>query len=191
MVIGNGFGCWKTIVTRRRSSLTSSSCTSVPSSVISPLRAAPSVTSVSRFIERSSVVLPEPEAPINASTSPWRTETLTSRTTQLLPYASHTDSTRMRSFTCDGAAAVRARLRATARGAPAPFPAPAGSATRGLSIHDDAPHGRRHHRVHWNLPIVPVSPRHHGREPGSLPRVIRVTRAFSASTIMSSTKAAA
>ena len=58
---------------------------SVPSSVIRPLRAAPAVTSVSRSSERSSVVLPEPEAPISASTSPWRTVRLTSRTTQLLP----------------------------------------------------------------------------------------------------------
>ncbi len=156
-----------------------------------PLRAAPSVTSVSRFIERSSVVLPEPEAPINASTSPWRTETLTSRTTQLLPYASHTDSTRMRSFTCAGAVRrVRTPARYSSKGTGA-VPRLPGSATRGRPVYDDAPHWRRHHRLHWNLPILPVSLRHHGRDPGSLPRVIRVTRALSASTIISSTKAAA
>ena len=57
---------------------------SCPSSVIRPLRAAPEVTSVSRFKERRSVVFPEPEAPISASTSPWRIEMLTSRTTQLV-----------------------------------------------------------------------------------------------------------
>ena len=50
-----------------------------------PLRAAPAVISVSRLSERSSVVLPEPEAPISASTSPSRTGRLTSRTTQFSP----------------------------------------------------------------------------------------------------------
>ena len=85
MLIGNGFGCWKTIETRRRSSLTSSSWISPPSSVMRPLRAAPAVISVSRFSERSSVVLPDPDAPIRASTSPWRTGRLTSRTTQFSP----------------------------------------------------------------------------------------------------------
>ena len=70
MLIGNGLGCWKTMLTRRRSSLTSSSWISSPSSVICPARAAPAVTSVRRLSERKSVVLPEPEAPISANTSP-------------------------------------------------------------------------------------------------------------------------
>ena len=70
MVIGNGLGCWKTIVTRRRNSLTSSSWMSSLSIVICPARPAPGVISVRRLSERSSVVFPEPEAPISASTSP-------------------------------------------------------------------------------------------------------------------------
>ena len=56
-----------------------------PSSVIRPARPAPGVISVRRLSERSSVVLPDPEAPIIASTSPWRTGRLTSRTTQFSP----------------------------------------------------------------------------------------------------------
>ena len=58
---------------------------SVPSSVIDPLRPALAVLSVSRFIERNNVVLPEPEAPISASTAPWLTRSETSRTTQFSP----------------------------------------------------------------------------------------------------------
>ena len=54
--------------------------------------------------------MPEPEAPIIASTSPWRTGRLTSRTTQFSPYASQTDSMRMRSLT-RGAAGRAARRR--------------------------------------------------------------------------------
>ena len=85
MLIGNGFGCWKTIEMRLRSSFTSIRSISSPSSVIRPARVAPAVISVSRFSERSSVVLPEPEAPISARTSPWRTGRLTSRTTHFSP----------------------------------------------------------------------------------------------------------
>ena len=43
-----------------------------PSSVMRPLRAALGVSSVRRLSERSSVVLPQPDGPISASTSPWR-----------------------------------------------------------------------------------------------------------------------
>ncbi len=70
MLIGNGFGCWKTIDTRRRRSFTSIRSISSPSSVTRPARDAPAVISVRRFSERNSVVLPEPLAPISASTSP-------------------------------------------------------------------------------------------------------------------------
>ena len=72
-LIGNGFGCWKTIVTRRRSAVGSIAVMSSPSSVIRPLSEAVLVSSVSRLSERSSVVLPQPDGPISASTSPWRT----------------------------------------------------------------------------------------------------------------------
>ena len=72
MLIGNGFGCWKTIVTRRRRSVGSSPAMSIPSSVTRPLRVADFVSSVSRLSDRRSVVLPQPDGPIRASTSPWR-----------------------------------------------------------------------------------------------------------------------
>ncbi len=85
MLIGNGLGCWKTIEIRLRNAVTSISWMSCPSSVMRPLRPAPAVISVRRLSERSSVVLPDPEAPINASTSPLRTGRLTSRTTQFSP----------------------------------------------------------------------------------------------------------
>jgi hypothetical protein len=68
--IGNGFGCWKTIDTRRRRLVTSIPSTSSPSSRMRPPRPAPGVSSTSRFSERSSVVFPHPEGPISASTSP-------------------------------------------------------------------------------------------------------------------------
>ncbi len=58
---------------------------SLPSSAMRPARAAPSVISVRRLSERRRVVLPEPEAPISDRTSPWRTGSVTSRTTQFSP----------------------------------------------------------------------------------------------------------
>ena len=44
---------------------------SSPSSSTSPERAALGVSSVRRLSVRSSVVLPQPDGPISASTSPW------------------------------------------------------------------------------------------------------------------------
>ena len=70
MDIGNGLGCWKTIETRVRSLVSSRSWMSSPSSVMVPLWLAFGVSSVSRLRVRSSVVLPQPDGPINASTSP-------------------------------------------------------------------------------------------------------------------------
>ena len=84
-LIGNGFGCWKTIVTRRRSAVGSIARMSTSSSVIRPLSDAVRVSSVSRLSERSSVVLPQPEGPISASTSPWRTGSETDLTASLSP----------------------------------------------------------------------------------------------------------
>ena len=72
-LIGNGFGCWKTIVTRRRSRVGSISVMSTSSSRMRPVSFAVLVSSVSRLSERSRVVLPQPEGPISDSTSPWRT----------------------------------------------------------------------------------------------------------------------
>ena len=53
--------------------VTSSASTSSPSSRMRPPRAAPGVSSTSRFSDRSSVVFPHPDGPISASTSPWCT----------------------------------------------------------------------------------------------------------------------
>ena len=44
------------------------------------MRCALGVSSASRLSERSSVVLPQPDGPISASTSPWRTGSVTSLT---------------------------------------------------------------------------------------------------------------
>ncbi len=85
MLIGNGFGCWKTIVTRRRSAVGSISAMSVSSSVTRPVIEADGVSSVSRLSERSRVVLPQPDGPISASTSPWRSGSETSLTAFLAP----------------------------------------------------------------------------------------------------------
>ena len=49
-----------------------------------PSRVAVGVSSTSRLSERSSVVLPQPDGPISASTSPWRTGSETSLTASLL-----------------------------------------------------------------------------------------------------------
>ncbi len=84
-LIGNGFGCWKTIVTRRRSRVGSISVMSTSSRRMRPLRRALEVSSVSRLSERRSVVLPQPEGPINARTSPWRTGSETLLTASLAP----------------------------------------------------------------------------------------------------------
>ncbi len=84
-LIGNGFGCWKTIVTRRRRPVGSSVAMSSPSSVIRPFIDAPLVSSVRRLSERSSVVLPQPDGPISASTSPWRIGSETELTASLGP----------------------------------------------------------------------------------------------------------
>ena len=84
-LIGNGFGCWKTIVTRRRSAVGSSVAMSMPSRVIRPRSDAVLVSSVRRLSERSSVVLPQPDGPISASTSPWRIGSETDLTAGLLP----------------------------------------------------------------------------------------------------------
>src|SRR5271166_6149345 len=103
------------------------------SRVILPLRAAPSVISVRRFIERRRVVLPEPDAPIRASTSPWRTGRVTSLTTQFSPYASHTASVRMRSLTwvTSGRAVRSCAAPPATAAAPLDTPAGRGAATCG------------------------------------------------------------
>jgi hypothetical protein len=83
--IGNGLGCWKTIDTRARSVVSARSWMSSPSSRMRPARAALAVSSVSLLSVRSSVVLPQPEGPMSASTSPWWIESETSLTAGLEP----------------------------------------------------------------------------------------------------------
>ena len=83
--IGNGLGCWKTIATRERRVVSGSSWMSSPSSRMRPARAALGVSSVRRLSVRSSVVLPQPEGPISASTSPWWIESDTDLTAGLAP----------------------------------------------------------------------------------------------------------
>ena len=56
---------------------------SFPSSTMRPLRVALGVSSVRRFSVRSSVVLPQPEGPISARTSPWWIDSETERTASL------------------------------------------------------------------------------------------------------------
>src|SRR5215212_5757496 len=56
-LIGNGFGCWKTIVTRRRSRVGSIAVMSTSSSRMRPLSRALVVSSVSRLSERNRVAL--------------------------------------------------------------------------------------------------------------------------------------
>jgi hypothetical protein len=81
--IGNGLGCWKTIATRERSVVSTRSWMSSPSSSTSPERDALAVSSVRRLSVRSSVVLPQPDGPISASTSPWWIDSDTDLTASL------------------------------------------------------------------------------------------------------------
>ena len=83
--IGKGLGCWKTIATRERSVVSASSWMSSPSSMMRPAREALGVSSVRRLSVRSSVVLPQPDGPISASTSPWWIESETDLTACLGP----------------------------------------------------------------------------------------------------------
>ena len=68
------------------------------SSVIRPPRAAVAVSSVSRLSERNSVVLPQPDGPMSASTSPWRTGRSTALTAIFEPYEMVTCSQSIRSI---------------------------------------------------------------------------------------------
>jgi hypothetical protein len=84
-LIGNGLGCWKTMLTRRLSSVTSSVSTSWSSSMMRPKRDALGVSSVRRLSERRSVVLPQPDGPISAVMLRGSMERLTPWTARKLP----------------------------------------------------------------------------------------------------------
>ena len=62
---GNRLNDWKTMPIRRRTAFTS--CRRVSSSPLRKMR--PASIGSSRLMQRSSVDLPDPEAPINATTS--------------------------------------------------------------------------------------------------------------------------
>ena len=80
MLIGNGFGCWKTMLTRRRSCGHLDRVDVLAVERDAARRASRvGVSSTSRLSERSSVVLPQPDGPISASTSPWRTGSVDAR----------------------------------------------------------------------------------------------------------------
>src|SRR5512135_4491 len=68
MLLGNGFGFWKTMPIRRRSATASVSgeLMSWPSNRRSPSIRQPGIRSFMRLKQRSSVLLPQPEGPIKA-----------------------------------------------------------------------------------------------------------------------------
>ena len=68
--LGNGFGRWNTMPTRRRSSTTSveDARRSRSANRISPSVRTPGIMSFMRLNERSSVLLPQPEGPMIAVT---------------------------------------------------------------------------------------------------------------------------
>ena len=78
-------------------------------------RGAVAVSSVSRFSERSSVVFPQPEGPISASTSPWRTGSDTEFTAGFgavaRPTAPRRACARWRSSVAGAGGAARTRAR--------------------------------------------------------------------------------
>ena len=84
--IGNGLGCWKTIATRERRRRVGQLVDVLAVEQHAARRARRSgVSSVSRLSVRSSVVLPQPDGPISASTSPWWIDSETDLTAGLAP----------------------------------------------------------------------------------------------------------
>ena len=111
---------------------------------------APAVTSVRRFSERSSVVLPEPDAPISASTSPWRTGKRHVAHDPVLAVGQphRLDPHALARPHCGSGRAMRWR---TAPAVAAGGGAVAGGLGRdhaGIALDDDPAHGRRHQGVH-------------------------------------------
>ena len=72
MDMGNGFGFWNTMPTRRRSSVTSTlgEKTSSPWNVNDPSTRVPSTRSLMRLRVRRNVLFPHPEGPMSAVTRP-------------------------------------------------------------------------------------------------------------------------
>src|SRR2546428_182038 len=88
MVFGNGFGCWNTIPTSRRSATGSVPLenTETPSSRMSPAWRGGGVSSFNRFTERRKVLLPQPDGPIRAVTARRGTAIVTSNRAWVAPY---------------------------------------------------------------------------------------------------------
>src|SRR6267378_583288 len=88
MVFGNGFGCWNTIPTSRRSATGSVPFenTETPSSRMSPAWRVRGIRSFNRFTERRNVLLPQPDGPIRAVTARRGTVTVTSNSAWVAPY---------------------------------------------------------------------------------------------------------
>jgi hypothetical protein len=87
MVLGKGFGFWKTMPTRARSRTgsRSRSFTSSPSSRILPSTRAPGMVSFIRLMQRRKVDFPQPEGPIRAVTARSGTSRSTSNRACLSP----------------------------------------------------------------------------------------------------------
>ena len=66
--LGNGFGFWKTMPMRRRTAIgeTPGPYSDAPRYCTSPSTRAPGMRSFMRFSVRSTVVLPQPDGPMNA-----------------------------------------------------------------------------------------------------------------------------
>ena len=88
IVFGNGFGCWNTIPTSRRSATGSVPLenTDTPSRRMSPECRVCGISSFNRFTERRNVLLPQPEGPISAVTARRGIATLTSNSAWVRPY---------------------------------------------------------------------------------------------------------
>jgi hypothetical protein len=84
---GNNPACWITYPIVRRSATASVVRTSVPST-----RTSPSSGSISRFTIFTSVVLPLPDSPSTATSSPGAIRSDTLRTAQASPYRFETEA---------------------------------------------------------------------------------------------------
>ncbi len=86
-MVGNGFGFWNTIPTRRRTATTSTfdACRSMSSSSTRPSERAPGISSCIRLTQRTMVDFPHPDGPMIAVTRPGSKLRLTSLTAWLEP----------------------------------------------------------------------------------------------------------
>src|SRR5690606_1721790 len=102
MDLGNGFGFWKTMPMRRRTSTgsTPGPYRFCPWKIASPSIRAPGTRSFMRLKQRSSVLLPQPDGPMNATTLRSGMRSETDFTARVEPYT--TDRLRASSSTSPG-----------------------------------------------------------------------------------------